>query len=168
MPLLTPTKKLHSVVQITPELLASLRVRALFLDVDNTLTTHGNPVPAPPVFEWLEMMRRHEIQMMLISNNRPGRVAPFAKLLGLRFTANAAKPLTHGFRRAAGEFGVRPEETAVVGDQIFTDVLGGNLFGAKTFLVEPMELEKALFLRAKRRLERAVLLDYIKREGGGV
>ena len=157
MPLLQPTKWLRRITQITPEMLCTLSVRALLLDVDNTLTTHNNPVADPHIAQWLELMRKNGIPMMIISNNKPARVKAFANALELPFTASAKKPLGVGFRRAAAKLNVRPSELAVVGDQLFTDVLGGNLFGAVTILVEPMEPEDMWFFRLKRRFERVAL-----------
>ena len=157
MSLFYPTLYLKSITAVTPALLKSWGVRGLILDVDNTLTTHDNPIPAPEVVKWLEVMRRSRIEMIILSNNHPKRVRPFAEVLGMGFTADAKKPRLSGFKRAAVTLGLTKDEIAVVGDQIFTDILGGNLWGAKTILVKPMELEKDRFFRFKRLLEGEVL-----------
>lgn len=164
MPILFPTIDLAGVRAITPELLHQLQVRALILDVDNTLTTHDNPVPSQGVQDWLAAMRKAGIPMMIVSNNHYERVKPFAELLGLPFIEDGKKPLPSGMRRAARAMGVSPGEIAVVGDQIFTDILGGNLFGAKTILVKPIQLEDKLFFKCKRCLEKGVLRSYQRRK----
>ena len=163
MSLLYPTLYLPSITRLQPKQLECWGVRGLILDVDNTLTTHDNPQPHPEVLLWLEQMRSAGISMMILSNNHPPRVEPFAKLLELPFTADAAKPLPKGFRRAAARLGLPREQIAVVGDQIFTDILGGNFFGTKTVLVEPIQLEATWFFRVKRRLERSILRNYNRR-----
>ncbi len=160
MRLLYPTLYLPSIACLQPEQLQRWGVRGLILDVDNTLTTHDNPVPHPEVQRWLEVMRQAGVSMIILSNNHPPRVKPFAELLGLPFTADAAKPLPKGFRRAARELNLPKEQIAVVGDQIFTDVLGGNLFGAKTVLLQPIQPESTWFFRLKRRLEKGILRNY--------
>ncbi|MCL2579825.1 MAG: YqeG family HAD IIIA-type phosphatase [Oscillospiraceae bacterium] len=157
MSLLYPTIYLKSIAAVTPDLLSRWGVRGLILDVDNTLTTHNNPDPAPEVEGWLELMRENHIEMIILSNNHPGRVRPFAQALGMGFTANAGKPRLVGFKRAAAELGLPKEQIAVVGDQIFTDILGGNRWGARTILIKPIEPENDLFFRVKRRLERIVM-----------
>ena len=157
-----PNIYLKSITALTPALLRRLGVRGLILDVDNTLTTHDNPEPDAQVLRWLEVMRQQQIEMIILSNNRPRRVRRFAEILQMDFTANAKKPLACGFRRAAARLGLSKDKIAVVGDQIFTDILGGNLFGAKTILVRPLEPEKALFFRLKRWLERDILRAYAK------
>lgn len=164
MPIFYPTIDVRGVCDITLELLGRLGVRALILDVDNTLTTHDNPVPSQGVREWLAEMGQAGIPMMIVSNNHYERVKPFAQLLGLPFVEDGRKPLSSGMSRAAQSMGVSPREIAVVGDQIFTDILGGNLFGAKTILVQPIELEDKPFFKCKRFLEKGVLRRYQRRK----
>ena len=91
--------------------------------------------------------------MRVVSNNTNRRVKPLARTLGLEFTANGAKPLTFGVNRAVKSMGVRKRETLVVGDQIFTDILAGNLAGIRTVLVEPFHLENKWTFRLKRTVE---------------
>ena len=166
--LLFPKIYLKSITHITPAMLGRLKIRGLILDVDNTLTTHDNPTPDHKVLSWLEIMRSHDIGMIILSNNRPARVSAFAQLLGMDFVAKAGKPKPGGFRQAAGRLGLSKVDVAVVGDQIFTDILGGNIWGATTILVKPMELEITRFFRLKRRLERDILKSYRKNRQGGV
>ncbi|WRS27922.1 YqeG family HAD IIIA-type phosphatase [Oscillospiraceae bacterium MB08-C2-2] len=157
-----PTVLQKRVYCIDKPLLERLGVTALILDVDNTLTTHDNPVPHERVLDWLREMKEQGIGLIILSNNNPERVRPFADMLGLPFAANAAKPLPGGYRKAIQRLGVPSHQTAVVGDQIFTDVLGGNLAGIKTILVEPMEFEDKGFFRLKRRVEKGILRRYRK------
>jgi len=165
MPRLHPDLWLHRVTRLTPGQLQSWGTKVLILDVDNTLTTHNNPVPDQDILRWLEQMKQAQYRLVILSNNSAERVEPFARLLGLDYTANAMKPLAKGFRETARRLGVTAPEMAVVGDQIFTDILGGNLFGARTVLVEPMEPEKSWPFRLKRRLEHGILENYDKRKG---
>lgn len=94
--------------------------------------------------------------MRVVSNNNKKRVEPLAEKLGLPFTANGAKPLTFGVNRAVKAMGAKKSETLVIGDQIFTDVMAGNLAGIRTVLVEPFHLEKTWTFRLKRRIESLV------------
>ncbi len=163
--LFKPTFWLKSVLQINADFLEQNHVRALVLDMDNTLSMHGNPAAEEGVTEWLDEMRALGIKMRVVSNNTNKRVAPLAAKLGLEYTANGAKPLTFGITRAMKAMGVGSEETLVVGDQIFTDIMAGNLKGVRTVLVEPFHLEKTWTFRLKRRLESVVFhRDYSKLE----
>ncbi len=91
--------------------------------------------------------------MIVLSNNKPQRVEPFAKILGLEFIADGAKPLKKGYRRCSQALGIPCEQLCMVGDQIFTDILGGRRAGCKTVLVEPIQHEQMWFFRLKRTLE---------------
>lgn len=151
------TVALRSVLQIQPGLLRQYGIRGLMLDLDNTLTTHDNPAPAEGVLSWIGLMRQAGIAMMIVSNNRPHRVQPFAAALGLPFVAEGAKPLPRGFRLAQKRMQLPFSKLAVVGDQIFTDILGANLCGVKSIYVRPIQYENKGFLRVKRWLERPFL-----------
>ncbi len=154
--LFKPTFWLKSVLSIDEEFLRENHVEALVLDLDNTLSMHGNPAAGEGVEEWLDKMRGLGIKMRVVSNNTNRRVAPLAAKLGLEFTANGAKPLTFGIARAMRTMGVDKKNTLVVGDQIFTDIIAGNLKGVRTVLVEPFHLEKTWTFRLKRKLESVV------------
>ena len=157
MPIFKPTIRLHRVTQITAELLKECGIKALVLDVDNTLTTHNNPIPDREVLIWLDEIKAAGIKLVLLSNNSAKRIRPFAEGLELEYTSRACKPLTFGLARTAKKLGLPATEIAMVGDQIFTDVMAGNLFGAASILVAPMEPETGPLFRFKRMLERRIL-----------
>ena len=154
MALFKPTFALESVLEITPDSLKAQGIKALILDIDNTLTTHDNPVPAEGVPEWISDMKKHGIKLIAVSNNRAKRVVPFARLLKLRFVPNGAKPLPMGILRAVKRLGLKKSEICIVGDQIFTDILGANLSGIRSVLVNPIEPEKSRFFKIKRTVEK--------------
>lgn len=154
--LFKPTFWLKNVLMIDENFLYENRVSALVLDMDNTLSMHGDPAAEDGVTEWLDKMRSLGVKMRVVSNNNKKRVEPLADKLGLPFTANGAKPLTFGVNRAVKAMGAKKSETLVIGDQIFTDVMAGNLAGMRTVLVEPFHLEKTWTFRLKRRIESLV------------
>ncbi len=145
------------VTEITPEFLIKNNIRGLLLDLDNTLTTHDNPVPGEGVTEWLDSMRSAGIKMVIVSNNHPPRVKPFADMLGLDFVCEGKKPLSSGFNRAQKRMGIPFSQLAVVGDQIFTDMLGANLKRVRGIFVYPIEHEKTKFFKLKRWAEKPFL-----------
>lgn len=142
---------------ITPQKLKELGIKGLILDLDNTLTTHDNPVPADGILEWLDCMKKNNIRLMIVSNNHPPRVKPFADMLGLDFVSEGRKPLTKGFREASQKMNLPKNQLAAVGDQIYTDVLGANLYGIKMLYVQPIEHEKTNFFKFKRKMEKPFL-----------
>ena len=142
-----------NVLSIDKDFLLEHNIKALILDLDNTLSMHGNPAAEAGIPDWLDKMRELDIKMMVVSNNTNKRVAPLAAKLGLDYIHSGAKPLTFGINKAAKKLGVPKENIAVVGDQIFTDVMGGNFAKMKTILVEPFHLEKGILFKLKRAAE---------------
>ena len=110
-------------------------------------------------------MKQAGIKLAVLSNNKEERVAPFAARLGLGHQSRAAKPLTGGLKRLAQRYRLPPEQIALIGDQIFTDIVGGNLKGVLAVLVEPYELEHKWSFRLKRRLERPIIRRYRQKKG---
>ena len=151
------TIALKSVLDITTELLEDNKIKGLILDLDNTLTTHDNPKPADGVLNWLDVMKKSGVKLMIVSNNHGHRVKPFAEMLGLEFVSEGRKPLSKGINEAQKRMGIPFSQLAVVGDQIFTDILGANLKRIKSIYVKPIEHEKTTFFKIKRKAEKLFL-----------
>ena len=141
---------------ITPSLLHELKAEALLLDVDNTLALDGSQKPFCGTVEWSHKICSDGFKVMILSNNFSKRVEPFAEQYGLPYLSMAMKPLPVGYLRAASRLCVRRERTVVVGDQIFTDILGANLAGMKSILLVPVKEEDSLSFRVRRRLEQPI------------
>lgn len=156
MPVLIPSACVPRVTDITPDLLHRLGAEAILLDVDNTLAPDGSQQPFPGTVEWTKKIGDAGFSLMILSNNFSRRVAPFAAQYGLPFFSLAMKPLPGGYFLAARRMHARPKRTVVVGDQIFTDVLGANLTGMKSVLVEPETEEDTFSFRVRRRLEKPI------------
>ena len=158
MSLFRPFLLKKDVMSITVDLLREMGVKALLLDVDNTLTTHNSQALDPRVLAWLENVKENGFTPIIVSNGVAERVRPFAEHLGLPFTASAAKPLPNGFLRAMKQRGLSRKECVVIGDQIFTDVLGGKAAGMRVIQVLPIDTATdTAFIRFKRKLERLIM-----------
>ncbi len=158
MALFYPTLYRRRITDLTADDLRAFGVQGILLDIDNTLTTHDNPAPDARVTAWLDTMQKAGFSLTVVSNNRDERVRPFAEAIGLAYQARAAKPLPRGYRAAAQMMGLSPRQCVAVGDQIFTDILGANLAGMRSVLLEPIELEvEQKFIVFKRRFERILL-----------
>ena len=165
MALFYPDRLVPRITDIDPDALVQAGVRGLLLDVDNTLTTHDNPALAPSVRAWLERTAALGIRAVIVSNNRTERARPFAEAIGLPFIAKARKPLRSGFRRAAALLGLQPEQCLVIGDQVFTDVLGARLSGIACIQVLPIEAEKGQhFIAFKRMLEKPIVQRFMRKQ----
>lgn len=156
MSLLMPTMSIDSVTDIDIKLLRSLNIKSILLDVDNTLASHGSQEPFKGVIEWSYKIREQNIKIIIISNNFKNRVAPFAKKFNLPFVSLALKPSPLGFLRAKKFLHCKPENTVVVGDQVFTDILGANLAHMKSILLTPKSEKETLGIYIRRKLEKGI------------
>ena len=131
----------HDIYELTGEALARRGFRLLLADLDNTLAPYGVPLPDERLKAWRDDLRAHGVTLFILSNNRrESRPQIFAEGLGVPYIGHAGKPKTPSFVKAMERVGVTREQTVIVGDQIFTDVLGGNRAGVSAILVEPIRL----------------------------
>ena len=131
----------RDIYELTGEALARRGFKLLLADLDNTLVPYGVPLPDEKLRAWRDDLASHGVTLFILSNNRKEhRPRIFAEALEVRSIGHAGKPKTPSFYRAMEQIGVTKEQTAIVGDQVFTDVLGGNLAGISAILVEPIKL----------------------------
>lgn len=155
--LLYPEKFYSSVFEIDLEELKREKITGIIIDLDNTLVAWNERETTQELHRWLREVRQRGFQLCIVSNSRSTRAGEVAKELGLPIIAEAWKPRRKAFRAAMAVLGASASETAVVGDQVFTDVLGGNRMKLKTVLVVPISEKELWTTRLLRRLERRVL-----------
>ena len=130
-----------SVTALDPKALRARGITLVLADLDNTLVPYGVTEPPEEIVAWKQALEAQGIQLFLLSNSRrPGRAQGFAQRLGIPYQGHSGKPRRAGYLRAMERRGRRPEETVMVGDQIFTDTLGANNAGVVPMLVEPIRL----------------------------
>ncbi len=138
---LIPRGVYPSFSHLDPKALRAKGVKLVLADLDNTLVPYKVPTPNEGVVAWKEALEAEGIQLFILSNSRkPGRAQRFAEALGVPFQGHSGKPKKKGYLRALERMGAKPEETIMVGDQIFTDILGGNNAGVTPLLVLPIQL----------------------------
>ncbi len=146
-----------SIYDIDLEKLKELGIKGFIFDVDNTIVPYDTPVPDEKVKEWFKRIKEMGFVSYIASNNNKGRVEHFAKDLGIGFMPKANKPLTKNLKQICKNMGVLPKETAMVGDQLFTDMLGGNMAGMFTVLIEQISPVEGKFIKFKRIFEKMIL-----------
>ena len=158
-----PDDYLESFRCVTPEFLFARNVKALLLDIDNTLAPYELPEPTEELLNWFRALADAGIKTAFVSNNHGGRVTRFNAAIGIPAFPRAKKPLRCGTKRAMKALGVSREETAIMGDQIFTDVWAGRRIHIRTILVPPIRDRRDIFTAGKRLLERPILRYYNKK-----
>ena len=130
-----------SIFEIGGAELAAGGIALLLADLDNTLVPYGVPLPTGALRRWKEELDAHGVKLFVLSNNRHAeRPRVFCEALGIPYIGHAGKPKAASFFAAMERMGVSPRQTAIVGDQIFTDILGGRRAGIATILVKPIRL----------------------------
>jgi len=153
-----PNLILASVADITPELLQRHGIRSLLLDVDSTLKRYRATEIPPENVRWLEIMQETGIPLCILSNGRKHRIHPIAEQIGIPFVAPAMKPMPFGCRTAMKTLGFDPKSTAIVGDQVFADILAGKFARIFTILITPIHPEEEhWYTRIKRPFEKLVV-----------
>lgn len=161
--LLCPNECVHSVTDIDVDRLWRKGIRALILDLDNTLLGwESDDIPAK-AREWVEGAKARGMRLCIASNGTKSRVQALARELDVPAISKAIKPRKRPFRRALKILDVPPHETAVIGDQIFTDVLGGNRMSLYTILINPVSKKELRTTKLVRRVENRVLTRLTKK-----
>ena len=152
--LITPHLRLESILELTVDRFRELGIDGVLLDLDCTLKRYRETKVRPESAQWLAALKAGGIGCCIVSNGRNNRIKQFAEKLGLPFVANALKPFPFGLYRAMAKMGFQPAHTAMIGDQVFADVLAGAGQG-KVILVRPLHPEEEpWFTRIKRTPER--------------
>ena len=159
-----PDQHVKNIFEITPESLKEKGVKGIITDLDNTLVEWDRPYATPMLIEWFDNMRKNEILVTIVSNNNQKRVKAFSDPLQIPFIFQARKPMTQAFNKALKQMGLRKEETVVIGDQLLTDVLGGNRSGFHTILVVPVAQTDGFVTRFNRKVERRIL-NWFRKQG---
>ena len=162
---LYPNFYYKKVEEITIETLIKNKIKLLILDVDNTLIDYYKNL-SEEVKQWTKEMKGQGIKLYILSNtNNKEKVETVAKKLQIPYKYFAMKPLKKGFKNIQKETNIKPENIAVVGDQIFTDVLGGNRSNMFTILVDPIDNKKDYWYTAwKRPIENKIKNKYKSKE----
>ena len=163
--LLTPEYMFDSYRDVTPEFLTALGIKALLIDIDNTLAPYEQAEPDENIIDWFAALDKAGIKAALISNNHPPRVELFNKKLGIDAYPDSGKPKSKTLIRAMEKMGVTTANTAGLGDQLLTDTLAVHRLGMISIIVPPIKDKANAFFKSKRLLERPYVRKYRKTHG---
>ncbi len=148
---------------VSPEALRARGIEVLLLDIDNTLAPYEQPDPDAHIIAWLDALETAGIRTAFLSNNHKERVTRFNAPLGRPAIFDAGKPIVRKGRKLMRTLGGDKKNTAMMGDQVFTDVWTARALGVTAILVPPIRDKRNALTRFKRFLERGVLRRYHKR-----
>lgn len=157
-----PDLLVDGIQNIKLDMLKEKKIKGLILDIDNTLVPSNMKEADENAVSWIERVKSEGFKVCIVSNASKKRVIKFNEKLKLFAFYRASKPGSKSFMKAVRLMNIKPEETAVVGDQIFTDVYGGNRLDMHTILVKPIDTIEPWFVKIKRFPEKIVLSKYSK------
>lgn len=151
--------------EVTPEFLKNIGVKALLIDIDNTLAPYEQPLPDENIKAWFDSLKQNGISATLVSNNGRERVELFNSELGLPAFWKSGKPFAKNLKKAMADMGSDYSNTAMLGDQLLTDAAAGKHIGLRTIIVPPIRDKSNAFFRAKRAMEVGHIKKYVKLHG---
>lgn len=157
-----PNELLNKVEEITIQFIQKNKLKALILDVDNTLIDYNKNLSNEKI-EWAKNLKGQGVKLYILSNtNKKDKVEKVANKLEIPYLYFAKKPSKKGFLKIQNKLELKPEQIGVVGDQIFTDIIGGNRCKMFTILVEPVDKKDLLITAWKRPIEEKIKQKYRK------
>ncbi len=165
MKLLQPNLWVDTLHHIPLNELQNLGIKGLIIDVDNTLIAWDAEEPTDEIVEWIALARKKGFQVVLVSNNVAARVEKMQTYFMVRGMARAKKPTTGALKKAMRIMKLNKSQMAIIGDQVFTDVLAGNRLGIYTILVTPIKSKEFWWTTLVRPMESRVLKRMKKTKG---
>ncbi len=160
---LTPDCMFASYRELTPAYLQERGILVLIMDIDNTLAPYEQAEPDQAIKAWLGEMQAAGIGLAFVSNNNWERVDLFNREIGIQAHAKSGKPFGKRLKQVMKSYGADAPHTAMLGDQLLTDVFAGKHIGATAFLVPPIKDKTTVFWRIKRALEKPIIKKYAKK-----
>ncbi len=143
---LVPNYSFNTITDVSPDFLRRHGITLLLLDLDNTMAPYGTLTPPAHIADWVKEIRQSGVELFIITNNRGcERVEALSAAFGMGYIKGANKPFAKGIRQALEQFGKTPGETALAGDQIFTDVIAANAAGVTSIVVRPIKIHHPAF-----------------------
>ncbi len=163
MELLRPDEYIASAFETDLDRMMERGITGLIIDIDNTLVSWKTKTADRKVLEWFALLDAKGFKACILSNNTKDRVVTFTETIRVPAVYRAVKPRKRAFRSAMAMMGTNPRNTAVIGDQIFTDVYGGNRMGLYTILVVPVDHKEFITTRLVRILEKRIIDSMVRR-----
>ncbi len=134
-----PSIIVESLTDLTPDFLQDRGIELLMLDFDNTIVPYTTDIPDPLMEQWLYDMKMSDVKICVVSNSKNDRVKIFCKNYGIDCITHAKKPFPKGIRQCLKKYGLKPEQCALAGDQIYTDTIGARSCGLTAILVTAID-----------------------------
>ncbi|OFW55182.1 MAG: hypothetical protein A2163_01065 [Actinobacteria bacterium RBG_13_35_12] len=139
------------------------KIKGIMVDLDNTLVAWGEKEVSPKIIDWVKEAKKIGLKICIVSNTNSKRAAEFAKIFNIPYHSKYFKPFSIAFNNGLKILDTKKSETVVIGDQIFTDVLGGNRLKLLTILVTPIVKKDSIGTFLQRNIEKILISFWLKR-----
>ncbi|MCQ2751825.1 MAG: YqeG family HAD IIIA-type phosphatase [Coriobacteriales bacterium] len=157
MRLFKPDRYFVSVLDIKPQEIIDAGYKGIVLDLDNTILPRTEKKVPRNLKKWVKQVQKSGIEVVFLSNNWHGRIVKAAKKMNVELVTKALKPCPHGFLQARWHMGTKRKNTLVLGDQTFTDILGGHILGMESWLVKPLATQDLKHTKILRNVDKIAL-----------
>lgn len=152
--LLRPDIMVKGIIDININMLNELKCEYLFIDADNTLMPWSSRIVSEEVVNWIDRMNKEGYKLCILSNGQRDRIRFVADSLNIKMSPSVGKPFPRAFKIALRHMNAKSDNSIMIGDQLFTDILGANIIGMKTILVEPISDNDMFLTKVNRFIER--------------
>lgn len=163
--LLYPDLYAASIFDINPQMLKDKGLKNLIVDIDNTLSLWKAREPDSKVCSWISSLKSSGFNICILSNSSSRRISTYCANIDVVYVENVMKPFRISYLKAMRLLNSKYTDTCVIGDQIFTDILGGKLSGLFTILVSPIDRQEFFFTKLLRRVEKKILMRFLEKQG---
>lgn len=157
--MLNPEIKVAKFTDVTTDMLETIGVKGVVVDIDNTIVPHKSNEVTKDIVDWFDNLIKSGYKICILTNNPKWRADIFSKSIGITAIGGWVKPWPWGFSKALKTTKTEKNETVMIGDQLFTDVLGAKWIGMKSILVTPISQSELLYTKMLRKLEKLILRD---------
>lgn len=153
-----------SIYAIDYKKLLNRGIKCLLFDLDNTIVPIKMKAPSNKIKSLFEDLKEMGFKIIIFSNSPKGRLKPFKDELGVDCSANSRKPSIKKFLQIIDIYGYAVSEIAIIGDELLTDVLGGNKVGITTILVNPVGKKDFFLAKIRRIIEKRLMKQLRKKD----
>ena len=162
--ILKPKVYVNSVYNIDLKKLKKIKkIKGIIVDLDNTLVAWGEKEVSQRIIDWIKEAKELGLKICIVSNTNSKRVAEFAKILNIPYHSKYFKPFSIAFNNGLKILDTKKSETVVIGDQIFTDIWGGNRLKLLTILVVPIVKKDSIGTFLHRNLEKIIISFWLRK-----
>lgn len=155
--LFKPDMYVKDIYSVDYKKINSFGIKCIMFDLDNTLVPYYKTKPSRKIKDFIEQLKRMGFKVIIFSNSGKKRLTPFKNVLEVDCSYSSKKPFQKKFKKVLNEYGYNQSEVCMIGDQLLTDIYGGNRMGIFTILVKPITKKEAFITRFNRIIENKII-----------